>query len=77
MLKGSRTNTIILRGQSVDGLVPQLVIEVVDGFECNYCLVQSSRPFRTQSRKALKQHGNKVHQKKRIADEDLFHSVRL
>jgi hypothetical protein len=25
----------------------------------------------------LKQHGNKIHQKKRVADEDLFHPVKL
>lgn len=61
----------------VDGLVPQPVIEVINGLECNYCPVQSSGPFRTQSRKALKQHGNKIHQKKRVADEDLFHPVKL
>lgn len=31
----------------------------------------------TQSRDAMKKHGNKAHGKKRIADEDLFDRVRL
>ena len=60
-----------------DGLAPQPVIEVVDGYECKHCTVQSSKPFRTLSRKALKQHGNKVHDQKRVSDEDLFNPVRL
>ncbi|KAH6665588.1 hypothetical protein B0J14DRAFT_606425 [Halenospora varia] len=46
---------------------------LVDGLECDHCPVQSSGPFRTQSRKALKQYRNKIHNKKRVLDEDLFH----
>lgn len=54
----------------LDGLAPQPVVEVVDGHECKHCPVQSSKPFRTQSLKALKQHGNKVHDKKRATNKD-------
>lgn len=64
-------------GLPVDGLAPQPVIEAVNGLECDHCPLQSSGPFRTQSRKASKQHGNEIQQKKRVADEDLFHPVRL
>jgi hypothetical protein len=32
-------------------------------------------PFRTQSRKAVKQHRNKAHGKKKVADTDLFDRV--
>jgi hypothetical protein len=57
-----------------DGLVPQPIIPVVDGFECKHC---PDERFKTQSRDAMKKHGNKVHEKKRVADDELFQPVRL
>jgi hypothetical protein len=32
-------------------------------------------PFKTQSRKAVKQHKNKAHGKKKVANTDLFNQV--
>ena len=58
----------------LDGLAPQPVIPVVDGLQCKHC---PAKPFKTQSRKAIKVHRNKEHGKKRIADEDLFDPVKL
>lgn len=57
-----------------DGLGPQPIIKVVDGFQCQHCTI---RPIKSQSRKAIKEHGNKEHGKKRVADKDLFIPVRL
>jgi hypothetical protein len=54
-----------------DGLAPQPIIPIVNGFQCREC------PFKTQSRDAMRKHGNKVHGKKRVADEDIFRVVRL
>jgi Orsellinic acid/F9775 biosynthesis cluster protein D len=50
---------------------PQPIIPVVSGFKCQECV------FASQSREMLKKHGNSVHQKRRVADEDLFHIVKL
>jgi hypothetical protein len=55
----------------VDGLAPQPIIPIVDGFLCQDCL------YKTQSRDAMKKHRNKAYSKKRVADEDLFQLVRL
>ena len=38
-----------------DRLSPQPVLPVLEGFQCQHC------PFCSQSRKALKAHGNQVH----------------
>jgi hypothetical protein len=57
-----------------DGSAPQPVIEVVDGFQCQHCQL---RPYKTQDRSNARKHGNKVHGKKRVADENLFDSVKL
>jgi hypothetical protein len=54
-----------------DGTAPQPIIPVVDGFKCQDCA------YKTQSRDAMKKHGNKDHNKKRVADEELYTSVRL
>jgi hypothetical protein len=54
-----------------DGLAPQPIIPIVDGFQCQQC------PFRRTSRKAMKVHGNKAHAIKRVADDALFQRVRL
>jgi hypothetical protein len=54
-----------------DGLAPQLVIQVVDGLHCQRC------PFKSQSRDAMRKHANKVHEKKRVADGELFKTVQL
>ena len=54
-----------------DGLAPQPIISVVDGLECRKC------GFRSTSRKWIKMHGNKEHSLKRVADDELFQSVRM
>ena len=58
-----------------DGLEPQAIIKIVSGFQCKHCPIEA--PFKTRSRDAIKKHGNKEHGKKRVADEELFDSVRL
>jgi len=54
-----------------DGLAPQPIVLVVDGFQCQQC------PFRRTSRKAMKVHGNRAHSLKRVADDQLFQCVQL
>jgi hypothetical protein len=54
-----------------DGSAPQPIIPIVDGFRCKEC------SFVTQSRDAMKKHGNKVHNKKRVPDDELFQAARL
>jgi hypothetical protein len=54
-----------------DGLAPQPIIRINDGFECHDC------KYKTQDRSNIKKHGNKEHGKKRAKDEDLFDRVRL
>ena len=46
-------------------------IPVLDGYLCKEC------PYKTQSRDAIKKHGNKVHDKKRVADDELYQIVQL
>src|SRR5436305_1868960 len=54
-----------------DGLAPQPIIRIVNGLQCKHCPVEPSRShFRTQSRDAMKKHGNKAHDKKRVIDKD-------
>ena len=60
--------TVTLPG---DKSVPQPIIPVVDGVQCQEC------PFKSQSREMIKKHGNNTHNKRRVADEDLFHVVKL
>jgi hypothetical protein len=50
---------------------PQPIIPVVNGFQCQGC------SFKSQSREMMKKHGNSVHDQRRVADEDLFHVVKL
>lgn len=54
-----------------NGSAPQPIIPVLGGHLCKEC------PYKTQSRDALKKHGNKAHNKKRVADEELYHIVHL
>jgi hypothetical protein len=60
--------TVIL---PIDGLAPQPVVPVLEGYRCQSC------PYKTQSRDAMKKHGNKAHDKKRAADEELYQVVQL
>lgn len=55
----------------VDGLAPQPIIQVVDGFQCKHCTHKS------KSRNTTRKHANQEHNKKRVADEELFIQVRL
>jgi hypothetical protein len=58
----------------LEGSRLELVIDVVDGFRCKYC---QQSPYKTQDRSNARKHRNKVHNKKRAADEDLLDSVKL
>jgi hypothetical protein len=54
-----------------DGLPPQPIVQVVDGFQCKHC------QHRSQNRSNIRQHANQAHNKKRVKDEEIFQSVRL
>lgn len=54
-----------------DGLAPQPIIPIVDGFACRECA------FKSTNRGATRKHVNKAHNKKRAADEDVLKVVRL
>jgi hypothetical protein len=54
-----------------DGSAPQAIIPIVGGFACKDC------PFKTRDHSTIKKHANKVHEKKRVADEDIFQAVQL
>jgi hypothetical protein len=54
-----------------NGTAPQPIIPVLGGHLCKEC------PYKTQSRGAIKKHGNKAHEKKRVADEELYQVVQL
>ena len=49
-----------------DGLAPQPIIPIVDGFVCRDCLSKSV------SRGAIRKHANQAHGKKRVADDVMF-----
>jgi hypothetical protein len=55
----------------MDGNPPQSIIPIEDGFQCQHC------GYNTQSRKAMKVHGNQQHSMKRVKDDKLFKAVRL
>jgi hypothetical protein len=55
----------------IDRSAPQPIIPIIDGFVCRDC------PFKTQSRDAARKHSNKAHNKKRVADEEMYQLVRL
>ena len=54
-----------------DGSSPQPGLQVVDGCQCKQC------EFKSQNRKATREHMNKEHGRKREKDEALFSVVRL
>jgi hypothetical protein len=54
-----------------DGSALQPVIPTVGGFACKDC------PFKTRDHSNIRKHANKVHNKKRVADEDIFQAVQL
>jgi hypothetical protein len=54
-----------------DKLALQPIVPVVDGLQCKEC------GFKTQSWSKVQQHTNKDYNKKRIADKELFHHVRI
>jgi hypothetical protein len=45
---------------------------LVDGLQCKHCAT-----FLSTNKKAITGHGNKVHNLKRVVDDDLFNHVRL
>ena len=54
-----------------DGLAPQQIIPIVNGYQCKHCTHKS------RNRLEIREHANKVHDKKRVRDEELFDPVRL
>jgi Orsellinic acid/F9775 biosynthesis cluster protein D len=54
-----------------DGLAPQPIIPIVDGFVCWDC------PAKSVSWGGMRKHANQAHNKKRAADEDIFQAARL
>ena len=54
-----------------DGLMPQPVVPIVDGFSCCECR------FLTTNRDNIRKHVNKEHLKQRKRDEEIFKYVRL
>jgi hypothetical protein len=54
-----------------NGSAPQPIIPVVDGLACRACT------FKSISRDAMRQHANKAHDQRKIADADIFTAVRL
>ena len=54
-----------------DGSIPQLVLQVVDGFSCLLC------KYKTTRRDNMRKHSNKEHLRKRFDDKELFKSARL
>jgi hypothetical protein len=58
----------------LEGSRLELVIDVVDRFQCKY---YQQSPYKTQDRSNARKHRNKVYNKKRAADEDLLDSVKL
>jgi hypothetical protein len=54
-----------------DGSAPQPIIPIVDGFVCRDC------PVKSQNRRVMRQHANKDHDKKWVADKDMFKVVQL
>jgi hypothetical protein len=54
-----------------DGTVLQPIVPIVDGFVCKECV------FKSVNRRVIRQHANKAHNQKRVADEDVCRVVRL
>jgi hypothetical protein len=54
-----------------NGSSPQPIIPIVDGFACRDCL------YKSVNRRVTRQHANKAHHKKRVADKDIFQVARL
>lgn len=54
-----------------DKSAPQPIIPVLDGHLCKDC------PFKSHSRDTTRKHCNKDHNKKRLADKDMFEPVKL
>jgi hypothetical protein len=54
-----------------NGLAPQPIVPIVDGLEYRDC------QFKSVNWSVIRQHANKVHSKKDIANEDVFRVVRL
>ena len=54
-----------------DGSAPQPIIPILDGYQCKGC------QFKTHGRDTARQHCNKEHNQKRMADEDIFELVKL
>ena len=54
-----------------DGSRPQPVLPLLDGFQCRDC------SYKTTNRSVIRQHCNRVHSRKCLADHELFRAVRL
>ena len=54
-----------------DGSALQASIPIVDGFVCHECA------YKTRDHSNIRKHANQVHNKKRVADEEIFKCARL
>jgi hypothetical protein len=54
-----------------DGSTPQPILQVEDGFQCSHC------HYFTRNRGVMRKHSNRVYDKKRVKDEEIFKAVRL
>lgn len=65
-----------------DGSTPQPTIPVSDGVECRLCIAEKRNPTfktrrQTSTRKIMKAHGNKVHQRNKVPDDGLYRAIRV
>jgi hypothetical protein len=54
-----------------DGLIPQPIVPVVNGFQCIEC------PYKTQDRSNVRKHANTEHNKQRLDDGAIYTTVRM
>jgi hypothetical protein len=50
----------------INGSAPQPIIPIVDGFVCRDC------PAKSVSQDGIRKHGNRVHNKKKVPNEEMF-----
>ena len=55
----------------LDGSLPQLILPIINGFQCSSCL------YKTINRSVIRQHCNTKHNQRRLKDEQLFQAIQL